>query len=183
MTLIPRMMAFAATAHAGQLDKNLQPYIWHPIRVAQGLKNAGYPETYQAVGLGHDTVEDTVRAEHPVTLDQIDDLFGRPVRDGIDAMTRRGHWEFANQLAPTELVAPDSREWVWDETYKEYIYRCCEHLIGRKAKRFDVYDNADPRRYCEGVPTGRYIWTLDYLNRIEKDEVISQWEGIHKSAR
>jgi hypothetical protein len=43
-----------------------------------------------------------------------------------------------------------------------------------------VYDNADPRRYCEGVPTGRYIWTLDYLNGLEKDDVIAEFEGRYK---
>ncbi len=180
MTLIPRMLAFAATAHAEQVDKNGQPYIWHPIRVAQGLRNAGYAETYQAVALGHDIVEDTVRAKKPVTLDQIGDLFGPTVRDGIDAMTRRGHLEPTYRWTGPGAPKP---EWVWEETYKDYIHRCCGHLIGRKVKRYDVYDNADPRRYCAGVPTEKYIWTLDYLNSIEKDDVIAQWEGIHRGSR
>jgi hypothetical protein len=160
MTLIPRALAFAANAHAKQEDKNGQPYIWHPVRVAQGLKNAGYSETFQAVGLLHDTVEDT-----NATLVEIRDLFGDVVHGGVDAMTRRQD--------------PDTDE--WEETYKKYVERCCEHLIGRKVKRYDVYDNADPRRYCEGVPTSRYIWTLDYLNSIEKADVLNEWEGIHRS--
>lgn len=163
MPLIARALAFAATAHVDQTDKNGQPYIWHPIRVAQGLKNAGYAETYQAVGLLHDTVEDT-----DATLEMIGDLFGGAVLGGVDAMTRR--------LDPD----PHSGE-KWLETYKEYVARCCEHLIGRKVKRYDVYDNADPRRYCEGVPTERYIWTLEYLNGIEKDDVLAEWEGIRRS--
>jgi hypothetical protein len=162
MTLIANALCFAAAMHAKQEDKNGQPYIWHPIRVAQGLKNAGYAETYQAVGLLHDTVEDT-----EATLAQIEERFGAVVLGGVDAMTRR--------------VDPDTGENL--ETYKDYIRRCCEHLIGRKVKRYDVYDNADPRRYCEGVPTGRYIWTLDYLNAIEKNAVLSEWEGIHRSGR
>ena len=160
MSLIANALAFAAEMHAEQHDKNGQPYIWHPIRVAQSLKNAGYSETFQAVGLLHDTVEDTV-----ATMEMIRNKFGDVVGGGVDAMTRR--------------LDTDTGEWA--ETYKEYIQRCCEHLIGRKVKRFDVYDNADPRRYCEGVPTGRYIWTLDYLNAIEKDAVVSEWEGIHRS--
>ncbi len=160
MTLIPRALCFAAEYHGDQKDKNGQAYIWHPIRVAQGLKNAGYSETHQVVGLLHDTVEDT-----DATLEMINELFGGAVFAGVDAMTRRPD--------------PDTGEWL--ETYKEYVARCCEHLIGRKVKRYDVYDNADPRRYCEGVPTQRYIWTLDYLNGIEKDDVIAEWEGIHRS--
>jgi len=172
-SLIANALCFAAQMHAEQTDKNGQPYIWHPVRVAQGLKNAGYAETYQAVGLLHDTVEDT-----PATLEQIDERFGGVVLGGVDAMTRRGHFE----PSPISVPGAPDPEWVWEETYKEYIKRCCEHLVGRKVKRYDVYDNADPRRYCEGVPTGRYIWTLDYLNEIEKDDVISTWEGIHRSA-
>jgi (p)ppGpp synthase/HD superfamily hydrolase len=161
MTIIPRALCFAATHHGDQEDKNGQAYIWHPIRVAQGLKNAGFSETHQVVGLLHDTVEDT-----DATMEEIGDLFGGAVLGGVDAMTRR-------------LDLSDSAE-KWLETYKEYVARCCEHLIGRKVKRFDVYDNADPRRYCEGVPTGRYIWTLDYLNGLEKDDVIAEFEGRYK---
>lgn len=159
MSLITRALSFAADKHAHQFDKNVQPYIWHPIRVAQGLKGAGYSDTFQAVGLLHDVVEDT-----DATLEDIQRRFGDVVLGGVDAMTRRPD--------------PDTGEWA--ETYKEYIKRCCDHLIGRKVKRFDVYDNIDPRRYCEGVPTSRYIWTLDYLNAIEKDAVVSEWENIHR---
>ena len=174
MTLIANALCFAAQMHAEQTDKNGQPYIWHPIRVAQGLKNAGYPETYQVVGLLHDVVEDT-----EATLEQVGKKFGGVVLGGVDAMTRRGHFEY-----PSENEREAGRtEWVWNETYKEYIARCCEHLVGRKVKRYDVYDNADPRRYCQGVPTGRYIWTLDHLDAIEKGDVITQWEGIHRSGQ
>jgi len=161
MTIIPRALCFAAQHHGDQEDKNGQAYIWHPIRVAQGLKNAGFSETHQVVGLLHDTVEDT-----DATLEEIGDLFGGAVLGGVDAMTRR-------------LDLSDSPE-KWLETYKEYVARCCEHLIGRKVKRFDVYDNADPRRYCEGVPTERYIWTLDYLNGLEKDDILAEFEGRYK---
>lgn len=155
MSLIPGALAFAAQSHEFQTDKSGQPYIWHPIRVAQMLKADGYAETYQIVALLHDTVEDT-----EATLEDIETHFGSMVRDGVDAMTRRKD--------------PDTGDWA--ETYKEYIYRCCQSLIGRKVKRYDVYDNADPRRYCEGVPTGRYTWTLDYLNQVEAKAPILGWD-------
>jgi (p)ppGpp synthase/HD superfamily hydrolase len=160
MTIIPRALCFAAEKHGDQEDKNNQAYIWHPIRVAQGLKNAGFSETHQVVGLLHDTVEDT-----GATLEMIGDLFGGAVLGGVDAMTRRKN-----------LVTGE-----WLEDYNQYVERCCEHLIGRKVKRYDVYDNADPRRYCEGVPTGRYIKTLAYLNKLEKDDVLAEFEGRYRS--
>lgn len=47
-------LMLATTAHAGQIDKNGVPFIWHPIRVA--LKLSG-PD--RVVALLHDAVEDS----------------------------------------------------------------------------------------------------------------------------
>ncbi len=159
MSLITRALMFAAEHHGDQMDKNGQAYIWHPIRVAQGLKKAGAPETVQAVGILHDVVEDT-----EATLEMVRDAFGEVVHSGVDDMTRRKD--------------PETGEWL--ETYKEYVVRCCNGVIGRRVKRFDVYDNADPKRYCEGVPTGRYIWTLEYLDELDRKEVMTEWTGVFK---
>lgn len=140
-------IAFSAEAHKSQKDKNGEVYFFHPIRVALALKAHGYSENHQAVGVLHDTVEDTDAA-----LEDIYELFGVLIGDAVRAITRD----------------KDDSSGEWRETYKEYIGRCCEDLIARIVKRFDVYDNFDPRRYCEGVPIGRYIWTLDYLDQLEK---------------
>ena len=81
-SLIANALCFAAQMHAEQTDKNGQPYIWHPIRVAQGLKNAGYAETYQAVGLLHDTVEDT-----ETTPEELTETFGAEISDIVMEVT------------------------------------------------------------------------------------------------
>ena len=44
----------AVTAHAGQVDKNGMPFVWHPIRVALKLS-----EPDRVVALLHDAVEDS----------------------------------------------------------------------------------------------------------------------------
>jgi (p)ppGpp synthase/HD superfamily hydrolase len=146
-------LAFFAVAHSRQLDKGDNAYFWHPLRVARAIRDAGYGENHQIAGLGHDAVEDT-----EATLAQIQELFGDTVTDAIDALTRRGHYE----MTPEKV-------WVWDETYKEYIIRCCKNPIGRVVKLYDVYDNADPRRYCKGVPISRYVWALEYLNSLNQE--------------
>jgi (p)ppGpp synthase/HD superfamily hydrolase len=146
-------IAFAADAHRLQKDKNGEVYILHPLRIALALKAADYSETHQTAAVLHDTVEDT-----EVTLEEIYERFGTLVGEAVDALTRRGSYQ------PSPML--NDRDWVWGETYKEYIKRCCENLIARVVKRYDVYDNFDPRRYCDGVPIGRYIWTLDYLDHL-----------------
>jgi hypothetical protein len=49
----------AQTYHEGQVDKAGKPYIDHLQRVADILKQQGYDETVQCIGLLHDTIECT----------------------------------------------------------------------------------------------------------------------------
>jgi len=52
--LLERAIAYAVAAHAGQRDKNGEPYILHPLRVME----AGVTYEEKIVGVLHDVVED-----------------------------------------------------------------------------------------------------------------------------
>lgn len=63
---------FARKAHEGQKRKSTnEPYIVHPLEVAQILRENGAPELLQIAGLLHDTLEDTA-----TTTADIRNLFG-----------------------------------------------------------------------------------------------------------
>lgn len=72
--------ALASYAHAGQKDRAGNPFIEHPITVAQRVNT---PEE-KTVAYLHDVVEDTF-----VTLGTIRNLFGNQIGDAVDAMTHR----------------------------------------------------------------------------------------------
>ncbi len=82
-------LAFAKTHHGAQTRIEGGPYYTHLVAVAQLLIDelAGDADTVIA-GLLHDTVEDT-----PVTLADIEERFGAPVRFLVDALTEVGKGE------------------------------------------------------------------------------------------
>lgn len=53
--MLSKAIIFATNAHAGQKDKNNQPYILHSLRVMTTLST----ENERIVGILHDVVEDT----------------------------------------------------------------------------------------------------------------------------
>lgn len=63
---INEALIFATRKHSKQKRKNGTPYIWHPIGVALMLKEAGFDEKYQTVGLFHDLLEDTDATEEEI---------------------------------------------------------------------------------------------------------------------
>jgi (p)ppGpp synthase/HD superfamily hydrolase len=160
--MLGEAIAFAAHAHRDQKDKRGEVYILHPMRIVLALRAARYSETYQTVAVLHDVVEDT-----EATLAQIHEKFGGMVGNAVDALSRRGY----QQMTPV-------KEWIWEETYKEYIKRCCQDLIARKVKLFDVYDNFDPHRHTPEVPVGRYVWTLEYLRELDDQDQMRADHGI-----
>src|SRR5512134_3647471 len=80
---------FSESAHAGQKRQSGDPYISHPLAVAEIL--AGWHLDGQALvaALLHDVMEDT-----SVTKAEISDTFGKPVADLVDGVSKLDKIEF-----------------------------------------------------------------------------------------
>ncbi len=81
--LIERAYTVAERAHEGQKRKSGEPYITHPIAVAQILADLGIGSKTVAAALLHDTVEDTA-----YTLDQVRADFGDEIAMLVDGVTK-----------------------------------------------------------------------------------------------
>lgn len=80
---IQKAYLFANKAHAGQKRKSGEPYIVHPISVADILVSLGMDTDSVVSALLHDVVEDT-----PVTLEEVEKEFGNTVAQIIDGLTK-----------------------------------------------------------------------------------------------
>ncbi len=83
IALIERAYAAADRAHSGQLRKSGEPYITHPVAVAQILADLGIGAKTLAAALLHDTVEDT-----EYTLDLVRKDFGEEIAMLVDGVTK-----------------------------------------------------------------------------------------------
>ena len=81
--IIVRAFEVAVEAHAGQLRKSGEPYITHPVAVAEILGELGMNTPTIVAALLHDTVEDT-----PYSLTQLRADFGSEVADLVDGVTK-----------------------------------------------------------------------------------------------
>lgn len=83
IALLERAYTAAAAAHEGQLRQSGEPYITHPVAVAQILANLGIGTTTLAAALLHDTVEDT-----SYTLEAVRAEFGDEIAMLVDGVTK-----------------------------------------------------------------------------------------------
>lgn len=74
---------FATKSHEGVVRKSGEPYIIHPIAVAQILVDNQMDYSTVIAGLLHDVVEDT-----NITLDEIEQRFGKTVAKLVDGVTK-----------------------------------------------------------------------------------------------
>ncbi|MBL4651923.1 MAG: bifunctional (p)ppGpp synthetase/guanosine-3',5'-bis(diphosphate) 3'-pyrophosphohydrolase [Flavobacteriales bacterium] len=82
--IIRKAFDMALEAHSGTRRKSGEPYIYHPIEVAQiVVDEIGLSTTSIVCALLHDVVEDT-----DVTLDDIESIFGETVARIIDGLTK-----------------------------------------------------------------------------------------------
>ena len=85
---LERAYVAAEKAHSGQLRKSGEPYITHPVAVAQILTELGMDLPTVMAALLHDTVEDT-----SYSIEQIKAEFGDEVTSLVDGVTKLGHIE------------------------------------------------------------------------------------------
>jgi GTP pyrophosphokinase len=92
INLIRKAWEFCASHHAGQMRASGEPYIVHPLEVAEILADMRMDATSISAGLLHDSVEDT-----PATNEQIEVGFGPQVARIVEGVTNIDKIEFANR--------------------------------------------------------------------------------------
>ena len=92
ISLIRKAWEFTVKHHAGQLRASGQPYIIHPLEVAEVLAEMKLDATAMAAGLLHDSVEDT-----PATNEEIVAEFGEQVAHIVEGVTKIDKIQFANR--------------------------------------------------------------------------------------
>lgn len=97
-SIVERAYQVAEKAHQGQTRKSGDPYITHPVAVAQLLADLGIGPAGLAAALLHDTVEDT-----EYSLDQLKVDFGDEVAMLVDGVTKLDKVKFGEN-AQAETV-------------------------------------------------------------------------------
>src|SRR5512146_2276488 len=81
--LLRRAYVFSAFEHKGQVRHSGEPYLIHPIEVANILADLKLDIVTLVAGLLHDVVEDTL-----TTVDRISEVFGGEVAHLVDGVTK-----------------------------------------------------------------------------------------------
>jgi len=116
LSLLEKAVTLAAKAHAGQQDKQGQPYILHPLRLMLEMET----EEEMIAAVLHDVIEDTL-----MTLDELRQMgFPEAVLEALELLTH------------DTAAMP----------YPEYIATIKENALARRVKLADLAHNMDVRR-------------------------------------
>jgi GTP pyrophosphokinase len=86
LALVERAFAFADAAHQGQTRKSEEPFITHPLTVANTLADWQMDAATIAAALLHDVPEDTT-----YTIADVKKQFGDEIAKLVDGVTKLGH--------------------------------------------------------------------------------------------
>ncbi|MBE3554730.1 MAG: bifunctional (p)ppGpp synthetase/guanosine-3',5'-bis(diphosphate) 3'-pyrophosphohydrolase, partial [Thermicanus sp.] len=92
LDMVHKAYLFAEKAHEGQLRASGDPYITHPLAVAEILADLHMDHVILSAALLHDVVEDT-----HATLDQVRQEFGVEVAELVDGVTKLRRIKYKSQ--------------------------------------------------------------------------------------
>lgn len=96
ITRLKKAYVFAAHAHKGQIRRSGEPYLSHPLEVANMLADMKMDATTLVAGILHDVLEDT-----EVTAPEIEKNFGKEAAHLIEGITK---------ISLVEVSSPESRK-------------------------------------------------------------------------
>jgi GTP diphosphokinase / guanosine-3',5'-bis(diphosphate) 3'-diphosphatase len=91
LELLRRAYVFSALEHKGQIRHSGEPYLVHPLEVADFLADMKLDVAAVAAGLLHDVVEDTL-----TTPERIEELFGAEISHIVEGVTKIGAIPFSS---------------------------------------------------------------------------------------
>ncbi|MGB8699778.1 MAG: bifunctional (p)ppGpp synthetase/guanosine-3',5'-bis(diphosphate) 3'-pyrophosphohydrolase [Thermosynechococcaceae cyanobacterium] len=136
--LICKAFNFGYQLHEGQRRASGEPYIAHPIAVANLLRDLGGSAEMIAAGFLHDVVEDT-----DVTVEDIEAAFGSEVRALVEGVTKLSNFNFSSKTERQAenfrrmfmSMAQDIRVIVVKLADRLHNMRTLEHLADEKRRR------------------------------------------------
>jgi len=194
VALIRKAWEFCVKHHKGQMRASGEPYIVHPLEVAEVLAEMKLDATAIAAGLLHDAVEDT-----PATSEQIESDFGDQVAHIVEGVTKIDKIQFANRedrqaenvrkmllamvsdvrvvlikladrlhnMRTLEHLQPDRREAIARETLD--IYAPLAHRLGMGKVRGELEDLAF--RYTDPVSYEKVAAAVE-AQRVEGEQFL-----------
>lgn len=165
--LICRAFDFAYRLHEGQYRASGEPYIAHPIAVAEILRDLGGSSSMIAAGFLHDVVEDT-----EVTPEEIEERFGLEVRTLVEGVTKLSKFNFSSKKEQQAenfrrmflAMARDIRVIVVKLADRLHNMQTLEHLADDKRRRIakETRDIFAPLANRLGI--GNIKWELEDLS-------------------
>jgi guanosine-3',5'-bis(diphosphate) 3'-pyrophosphohydrolase len=145
--LLRRAYLFSARQHRGQIRKSGEPYLVHPLEVANILAELKLDPVCVATGLLHDTVEDT-----ETTIQDIEEYFGAEIAHLVDGLTKISKLDHASSEERQALnmrkmllaMVDDVRVVLVKLADRLHNMRTLEYMHGEKRQRIaqetlDVY--------------------------------------------
>jgi GTP pyrophosphokinase len=96
ITLLKKAYVFAAHAHKGQVRRSGEPYLSHPLEVANMLADMRMDSTTIAAGLLHDVIEDT-----DISTQELQEKFGKEIAHLVESVTK---------ISLVQASSPESRQ-------------------------------------------------------------------------
>ena len=164
--LVCRAFNFAYQLHEGQYRKSGEPYIAHPIAVAELLRGLGGDSAMVAAGFLHDVVEDT-----DVTLEELEAIFGSEVSQLVEGVTKLSKFNFSStteRLAENFrrmflAMAKDIRVIVVKLADRLHNMRTLEHLSPEKQRSISLETREIFAPLANRLGIWRFKWELEDL--------------------
>lgn len=132
--ILEKAFAAADTAHAGQLRKSGDPYITHPVAVAEILAELGLDIATIAAALLHDTVEDTPYSLAEVKKDFGDEIAG--LVDGVTKLDKLTYGASAEAETVRKMVVAMSRD------IRVLVIKLCDRLHNARTWQYVSVESA-----------------------------------------
>ncbi len=165
--LVCQAFNFAYRLHEGQYRASGDPYIAHPVAVAEILRDLGGSGAMIAAGFLHDVVEDT-----EITSEDIEAHFGPEVRLLVDGVTKLGKIEFSSKKERQAenfrrmflAMAKDIRVIVVKLADRLHNMRTLEHLPDEKRQRIALETREIFAPLANRLGIGNIKWELEDLS-------------------
>ncbi len=182
--LLQKAFYFSMEAHRDQLRKSGEPYFEHCYQVARILTELKMDQVTVAGGLLHDVVEDT-----GVTLEQVEDEFGKEIAQLVDGVTKISELKF-NSVEQRQAenfrkmilsMTKDIRVILIKFADRLHNMRTLEFLPEKKRRRIalETRDVYAPLAHRLGI--GKIKWELEDLS-LKALEPEIYWNLVQKVA-